>query len=65
MAGNGWKSVYQDEHVKVNVGPRGEVGVWHGATGDWRLQNVRDYNVTRYGRGATMDAARKDSKQGK
>jgi hypothetical protein len=60
VTGNGWRTVYQDEHVKINVGPHGETGVWYGGTGDWRLQNVRDYGVTFHGRGPTMHAAREE-----
>jgi hypothetical protein len=35
-----WAKEYEDGDVKVNVGPRGEVGVWHGVTGNWLLTNV-------------------------
>lgn len=60
MASNGWRKVYEDQYVKVNVGPNGEVGVWHGDTGAWRATNISPQDRVLQGRGATMHEARAD-----
>lgn len=53
-----WAKEYEDGDVKVNVGPRGEVGVWHGTTGNWTLTNVTAEGRVLQGRGKTMHEAR-------